>query len=539
MKRLLALIMVLVMAAGTLGCTPKAQSGSAAGKEKVLTLTKEMDLNSMDTQLATDGLSFEAIAATVDGLYSIDKDGSAQPALAEKTEVSDDGKQYTFTLRDAKWSNGTPVTASDFVYGWQRLVNPKSASEYSYMLEVAGVKNAGACAKGEMPPSELGVKATNDKTLVVEMDTVVPFFIKLMTFPCFYPTNQEFVESKGDQYALTPDALLACGPYKLTEWYPGSSFKVVKNETYWDAASVKLDAINFKVVLDSQSAVLEYDSGATDYVRLSGELVEKYKNNPDFSTTLGSYLWYLSINQKKGNLNNLNLDRALSYAFNREQIANAVLRDSSVPANFFVPLKLATGPDGKDFRDTSPKYFTEGKEKAKEYWDKAKAEIGKDQLTIELLFEDSEASKKVAEFMKSEIETTLPGITITLKSQPKKTRLKLMDTGDYEVALTRWGPDYQDPMTYLELFITGGSMNFGSYSDPKYDALIAKCRSGEISLEERWELLKEAEGILLQGGGPIPVYQTGASSLWNPKVTGVINNSVGIPYTYKFADITQ
>lgn len=539
MKRLLACIMILAMVTGTLGCAPKAQEGSAAGKGKVLTLTKEMDLNSMDTQLATDGLSFEAIAATVDGLYSIDKDGAAQPALAEKTEVSADGKQYTFTLRDAKWSNGTPVTAKDFVYGWQRLVNPKSASEYSYMLEVAGVKNAGPCAKGEMAPDQLGVKAVDDKTLVVEMDTVVPFFIKLMTFPCFYPTNQAFVESKGDQYALTPDALLACGPYKLAEWYPGSSFKVVKNETYWDAAAVKLDAINFKVVLDSQSAVLEYDSGATDYVRLSGELVEKYKNNPDFSTTLGSYLWYLSINQKKGDLNNLNLDRALSYAFNREQIANAVLRDSSVPANFFVPLKLATGPDGKDFRESAPKYFTEGKEKAKEYWDKAKAEIGKDQVTIELLFEDSEASKKVAEFMKSEIETTLPGITIALKSQPKKTRLKLMDTGDYEVGLTRWGPDYQDPMTYLELFLTGGSMNFGGYSDLEYDKLIAQCRSGEISLEERWELLKKAEGILMQGGGPIPVYQTGASSLWNPKVTGVINNSVGIPYTYKFADITE
>ncbi len=156
-----------------------------------------------------------------------------------------------------------------------------------------------------------------------------------------------------------------------------------------------------------------------------------------------------------------------------------------------------------------------------------------------MLFEDSESSKKVAEFIKSEIETTLDGVTVVLKSQPKKTRLKLMDKGEYDVCLTRWGPDYQDPMTYLELFVTDASYNYGFYSDAKYDELIAQCKSSDISLEDRWELMKQAEEVLLQGGGPIPVYQTGASNLWNPRVTGVINNSVGVPYTYKYADVIE
>lgn len=540
MKKVLSLVIILALSMSMIGCGGSQQaSGEDVKKEKILTLIKEADLNSMDPQLATDGLSFEAIAATIDGLYYTAEDGSAQPALAEKTEVSEDGLQYTFTIRDAKWSNGDPVTAHDFVYGWRRLADPQLASEYAYMLDVAGVKNGWLCSTGEKPLEELGVKALDDKIFVVELDRVVPFFVKLTTFPSFYPSNQAFVEAQGDQYALTPEAALACGPFKLSEWYPGSSFKVVKNKAYWDADAVKLDAINFKIVLDSQSAVLEYDSGASDYVRLSGELVEKYKDNPNFTTTLGSYLWYLSVNLKKEDLSNINLNKALAYSFNREQIADSVLKDSSVGANYFVPIKLATGPDGKDFRETSPKYFTEGKDAAKEYWDKAKAEIGKDKLTIELLFEDSEASKKVAEFLKAEIETTLAGITIELKSQPKKTRLTLMKAGEYEVCLTRWGPDYQDPMTYLELFVSDGSMNYGGYKDPEYDALIAKCKSGEISLEERWEVMKEAEKILLQGGGPIPVYQTGASNLWNPKVIGAINNSVGVPYTYKYADIIE
>lgn len=545
MKRILAITVIFALVFGMFGCSLNAATaGGDAGKteakkEKILTVTKEADLHTMDTQLATDGLSFEVIASTVNGLYYTDGDGNAVPALAEKTEVSPDGLQYTFTIRDAKWSNGTPVTAHDFVFGWRRLVDPESASEYAYMMEVAGVKNGLDCSTGKKPVEELGVKAIDDKTLVVELDRAIPFFVKLMTFVPFYPSNQAFMEEKGDQYCLTPETTLACGPFKLSEWYPGSSFKLVKNDTYWDKDVVKLDAINFKVVLDSQSAVLEYESKATDYVRLTGEMVEKYRNHPDFTTTLGSYLWFLSVNQKKGDLSNKNLNNALAYAFNREQIANAVLNDSSIEANFFVPVKLATGPDGKDFRDTAPKYFTDGKDKAKEYWEKAKAEIGKDTVTIELLFEDSEASKKVAEFMKAEIETTLEGLTVELKSQPKKTRLKLMDTGDYEVCLTRWGPDYQDPMTFLELFVTDASYNYGSYSDPAYDQLIADCKAGKISLEERWELMKEAEKVLLMGGGPIPVYQTGASTLWNPRVKDVYNYSVGVPYSYKFADIVE
>lgn len=530
MKRVALLLAACVVCVSTL-------CASGAKKGKVLTLVKESDLSSMDAQVATDGLSFEVIAATMEGLYATGANGSTQPALAKKAAVSKDGLKYTFTLRDAKWSNGAPVTAKDFVYAWRRLVNPKLASDYAFMMGIAGVKNADACASGKKPVTDLGISAPDNKTFVVELEMAVPFFPSLMSFPSFYPANQAFVESKGDQYALTPDATLACGPFKLSEWYHGSSFKVVRNPGYWDSGAVKLDAINFKVVLDSQSAVLEYESHAADYVRLTGELVEKYKNRNDFTSTLGSYLWYLNVNLKKGDLRNKNLDNALAYAFDRTKIANLVLRDSSRAANYFVPAALATGPDGKDFRATAPKYFTEGKGKAKEYWTKAKAELGKSTEKIELLYEDSEASKKVAEFLKAEIETTLPGVTIDLKSQPKKTRLKLMQGGEYEIGLTRWGPDYQDPMTFLDLFVTGGAMNFGGYSDPAYDKLVAVCSSGKLSLKERWETMKKAEGVLLKGNGPIPVYQTGASMLWNPKVGGYINNAVGVPFTYKYTYI--
>ena len=481
MKKIIILVLLIALVLPAAGCGGGEEVAvEVEKKEKVLTLTKNSDLNSMDAELATDGFSFEAIAATVDGLYSIEADGSALPALAEKTEISEDGLIYTFTIRDAVWSNGSPVTAHDFVYGWQRLANPESASEYSYMLDVAGVKNGWPVASGDMPVEELGVKALDEKTFVVELDRVVPFFIKLMAFPSFFPCNEEFVNECGDEYALSTETTLACGPYKMDEWYPGSSFKLVKNETYYDADKVKLDAIEFKIMLDSQSAVLEYESGTTDYVRLTGELVEKYKNNPDYEISVGSYLWFLSVNLDKGDLGNKNLNLAIANAYNREQVAEYVLKDGSIPGHFMIPVKLASGPDGKDFRETTKEYFTEGKEEAKKYWEAAKQELGKDETSFELLFEDSESSKKVAEFLKSEIETTLEGVTVNLKSQPKKTRLKLMDKGEYEVCLTRWGPDYQDPMTYLELFVTGASYNYGGYSDPRYDEIIEKCKSGNL-----------------------------------------------------------
>ena len=536
-KMVLSTLFVLGLLSGCGGSKEAAptEAKKEAVKSNIVTIANDVELSSMDTGLATDGTSFEAIASVLEGLYQLDGAGNTIPGMAVKEEISEDGKVRTFTLRDAKWSDGQPVTANDFVFAWRRLANPKTASEYAYMIGVAGVKNAEAVMSGEKPITELGITAVDDKTLKVELDYPVPFFDQLAAFPPFYPIREDFYDKYKEQYALTPEAILSNGPFKMVEWNQGANYTMVKNDQYYDADKVKIDGLNFQVVKDAQSAMVAFDQGNVDYVKLTGEMVDQYKESPEFMNTLGGYLWFVSPNQKVPGLENANLRRALALSFDKEQIAEHLLKDGSIAANFAVPVKLAVGPDGKDFRETTPSYLNVDKAKAKEYYEKAKQELGKDKFAYELVFEDTEASKKVAEYLKSEIETNLPGMTINLKQQPKKARLQLMQNGVYELGLTRWGPDYADPMTYLDMWITGASYNFGSWTSKEYDKLIFDASKGDLTGKpvERWEALKQAEKVCMDDAAIFPVYQTGSAVMIKKDLTGFEFHSVGVPTIYK------
>lgn len=538
MKKYAKFLMIFVFSIVTLAaCSDNSESSG-----KVLKVAKDVELASMDQHIATDGLSFEVIAATIEGLYTVDADGNAVPAIAESYDLSEDGLTYTFHLRkEAKWSNGDPVTANDFVYAWQRLVDPNTASEYAFIMDVAGVENAAAINAGEVSLEELGVKAVDDYTLEVHLALPVPYFLQLMTFPSFFPLNESFVTEKGDDYAQSPEGLLANGPFKMTEWTQGHSFKVEKNDSYYDKENVKLDGIEYKIMKDAQTAALEFDSGNMDIVRLTGEIVDLYKENDAFKLIHEGYLWYMSPNEEVPELQNVNLRQALGRAVNKEQLTETVLNDGSTVADFIVPVSLATGPDGKDFRDTSANdYMTYDVAVAQQYWEKAKQELGIDSLTLELLFEDTDALKKCAEFIQSELQTNLPGLTIELKSQPKKNRLELMRAGDYQLGITRWGPDYADPTTYLDMFITGSANNYPNYSSEAYDTLMERIDKGDLvyDVEARWEAMKEAEELLIaQDAAALPMYQQGNTYLINPKVSGVETHSVGVPFIYKNATI--
>ena len=253
----------------------------------------------------------EHTANFVDGLLEHDRYGQLVGAIAESYDLSEDGLTYTFHLReDAKWSNGDAGTANDFVYAWRRLVNPNTASEYAFIMDVAGVKNAAAINAGEASLEELGVKAVDDYTLEVSLDLPVPYFLQLMTFPSFYPLNEAFVTEKGTDYAQSPEGLLANGPFKMTEWTQGHSFKVEKNDAYYDKDNVNLDAIEYKIMKDAQTAALEFDSGNMDIVRLSGEIVDLYKDNEAFTLIHEGYLWYIAPNEEVEELQNVNLRQA-------------------------------------------------------------------------------------------------------------------------------------------------------------------------------------------------------------------------------------
>lgn len=572
-KAALAILTALSMMAGLAGCggsgaSPTDGSGAATaagesqapaesadgGADKAegtgtsdLNIMLETPVQSLDPQQATDGTSFEVIADYTDGLMQMDADGQAVPAIAETYDLSDDGLTYTFHLRDAKWSNGEPVTAADFVFAWQRAVDPAVASEYAYMLsDIGQIKNAAEIIAGSKDKSELGVTAVDDKTLEVQLNVPVSYFLSLMYFPTFYPVNQAFFESCGDTFATSPETTLSNGAFTMDAYEPAATaFHLTKNEDYWDAARVKLPGLNYQVIQDSQQALMSYQTGDLDMTLVNGEQVDQVKEDPEFITIGAGYLWYVSPNMDAvPELANLNVRLALTSAIDREAITADVLKDGSAPTYTAVPMQFAAGPDGSDFSEDQAKFSDVcafDAAKAAEYWTKGLEELGITELTLDMIVDADDAPQKVAQVLKEQWETTLPGLSVNLTVEPKKQRVEDMQNGDFQLGLTRWGPDYADPMTYLGMWITDNPNNYGLWSNPEYDGIIAECTTGDLCTdpEGRWARLYDAEKLVMDEAVIFPLYTQCNAEMMSAKVSGVEFHPVALNRVYKNAAKAQ
>ena len=528
--------------AASAGATTTAANGSSASGTSDLNVMLETPVEALDPQQAVDGTSFEVIADYTDGLYQMDKDGEAVPALAADTQISEDGLSYTFKIRDdAKWSNGEPVTAQDFVFAWQRAVDPKVASEYAYMLsDVGQIKNAAEIIAGKKDKSELGVTAVDDKTLKVELNVQVPYFLGLMYFPTFYPVNQKFFESCGDTFATSPETTLSNGAFILDSYEPAATtLHLKKNPDYYDAKRVKLTGINYQVIQDSQQALMSYQTGAVDTTLVNGEQVDQVKDDPTFHAIAAGYLWYVVPNiSKVKELSNLNVRLAMTMAINRESITTGVLKDGSIPTYTAVPIDFATGPDGSDFAGDQKKFENVCKfdaTAAADYWKKGLGELGVSSISLNMIVDADDAPQKVAQVLKEQWETTLPGLTVNLVVEPKKQRVQDMQDGNFEVALTRWGPDYADPMTYLGMWGTGNSNNYGEWSNADYDAILAACTTGDLAMDAagRWAKLLDGEKIVMDNAVIFPLYTQSNAQMISSKVTGIDYHPVALNRVYK------
>ena len=283
--------------------------------------------------------------------------------------------------------------------------------------------------------------------------------------------------------------------------------------------------------------MLSYQNGDVDLATLAGEQVDQFKSDAEFKNIMEGYLWYISPNLKVAGLENKNLRMALALSYDKEAIVNNILKDGSVVADYAIPKALATGPDGKDFRETADTYLSSDKKKALEYYEKAKQELGKDSFTYKMVVEDTESAQNVAQFIQSEIQTNLPGVTIQLEVLPKKNRVDRMQNGEFELGLTRWGPDYADPMTYLDMWVTNNPNNYGFWSNTEYDKTIDSAKKGELALDQkaRWEALKGTEKTVMDDAVIFPVYQKGSAVMIKSNVSGVDFHSVGVPRIYKNA----
>ncbi|UXH45729.1 peptide ABC transporter substrate-binding protein [Rossellomorea vietnamensis] len=549
MKKKFSFLLVLLLALSTFlaACggdkkTEGNEEGSGAGgsdekKEQVLNLIESSEIPSMDSTLATDSVSFNVMNNVFEGLYRLgENDEPVLGMAAEEPQVSEDGKTYTFKIRDAKWSNGDPVTANDFVYSWQKALNPDTGAEYAYIMY--DIKNAAKVNAGEVPVEELGVKATDDKTLEIQLETPVPYFKALLSFATFYPQNQKFVEEQGDKFGLEADTVVYNGPFTLSEWKHEQSFKLSKNDSYWDAENVKLKEVNFNIVKDTATGVNLYETNKADIAGLSAEFVDKYKSDENFKTRAETSVFFLRLNQGNEVLKNVNARKAIDSAYDKKGMVDVLLNNGSMPAYYLVPKDFVTGPDGTEYREAVGDFGGFDAKKAADYWAKAKEELGKDSIELELLNYDSDSSKKIGEFLKEQLEQNLEGLTVKIKAQPFKQKLELESKGQYDFSFAGWGPDYPDPMTFVDMFVTDGAHNQMGYSNPEYDKKIEQAK-GELldDLDARWQAMVDAEKILFDDQAISPMYQAGVSYLERPYVKNVLRHSFGADNSYKWASI--
>ena len=529
-------------------------SASAAGKYAGIMLGT--NVMSLDTNLATDGDSFEVIADCIDGLTQMDADGAAVPALAESWDISDDGMTWTFHLRDAKWSNGDPVTANDFAFAWKLAMTANV--EYGYMFDssVGCVKNADAILYDGADPDTLGVTAADDKTLVVELEAPVSFFASLMYFPTCYPLNEAFYSSLDEgTYGTSQYTFLSNGAYLLEDYTPGAaSFTLVKNPDYWDAGRVNIEGLKYQVVGSSDNALTAFRSGTLDLVSVSGSQVpaaqadEKLASN--IKVTGAGYMWYLSFSQTEANANggqlaNANLRLAITNAIDRESLVENYVMDGSIPTFTCVhPQFAASATTGEDFSADQTRFAdvcSYDVEKAQAYLAAAKTELGADEFTFTMIYGNNEGDEvsKVAQAIKEEVEANLPGVTLNLQAMSKAERLDKMQNDNYDVALTRWGPDYADPMTYLGMWITDNANNYGFWSNADYDQLIKDCTTGAYvtDYDARWAALYEAETLVMNDAVIAPLYTKSQANLIADRFSGIEFHPVALNRVYKNATL--
>ncbi|HET7616199.1 MAG TPA: peptide ABC transporter substrate-binding protein, partial [Bacillales bacterium] len=525
-----------------------AESGDQSNRAdtQILQLASDGDISTMDVNHATDGVSLRALEEVRSGLMRLDVKGNPIPDMAAaKPKISKDQTIYTFTLReDAKWSNGDPVTAQDFVYSWKKEVSKDTAAEYAYIFASAGIKNA---AKIMNPDSDLynkvdklGIKAIDKHTLQVTLERPIPFFLSLLSFPTFFPKNEKVAKKYGAHYATEPDKMVYNGPFTMTDWNHGEGWTFEKNPKYWDAKNIQLSKVQYKITKDISTRIKLYQSGKLDYTNLNSDYINQFKGKSDLHTgVLGPSMVFLRLNEKNPVLDNEDVRDAIYNAINRKNLVKFLLKDGSAPAHYLVGKDFATLPNGEDFRSAHPTINKHSLKWAKNKWNKGLKEVGKTSVKLELLIYDDSTNKKIAQYIAAQLEKNLPGMKITLNTQPLNQFLKVEGSGNYDISLGSWGPDYPDPMSDLDMWVTGGPFNRTGYSNKTFDQLIHKAKHLGAQPAKRMKVMQKAEKILLEDAPVIPLYQPAFAYLQKPYVKQFLVDRPGPNNDWTYTFLTQ
>jgi len=513
-------------------------SGEAGGK--VLTIAREIPSDTVNYLINSAANNSQIIANFSEGLMTYNKEGKLTGGLAESWEHKDN--VYTFKLRDnLKWSNGTPITAADFVFGWQTIATLPEAP-YSYFM--TDLQNGEAVVNLEKPASELGVKALSDTSLEVTLVQDRVYILEMLAHTTFLPLNEAFYNEVGaDNYGTSPDTLIASGPFKLTDYNPSAEYTLTKNPNYWNAGIVNLDKVITRVIKESATQDTLYQNNELDVVEVPANLYDKYVGKSEVVDIPSARLYYFYLSGNTGTpapaLANADFRNAVGYAINKEMIATNVFKDGTKALDYLIPTDFADvngqsyraftgeGVDGKYKFDVS---------KAQEYLTKAKAVLPADSLSFKISYPEKEENRRVFENIQSQVEANLPGVKVTLESIPGQTYFPELAKLATPSGYAGWAPDYNDVATYFQIFTPGNSLNYSDYNSPEY-ARLYEAAQAEKDVMKRAELFKQAEQILIDDNVIIPLAQRGKRYAVKERVKGFNFNSISPEIDFRYITV--
>lgn len=529
-KLLLLMTLILAFSSVLAACGANNNNESAnngdAGKPKdqVFRMNLASEPPTLDPGLSQDNTSNTIINAVFEGLVRKGEDGTELPVVAESWDISEDGLKYVFHLRqDAKWSNGDPVTANDFEYAWKRVLDPNltPASPYTYQLYY--IKNAEAYNGGDIKDaSEVGVKATDDYTLEVTLENPTPYFLSLMSFQTYFPVHSSI--EGNPQWATKPDTLIGNGPFKVSQMVKGQKIELVKNDQYWDTESIKLEKVEMSIVNSAATELASYRNNELDYAghptgNIPTDQLNAVKNE------LGDQLeikgiattYYYVFNTTEEPFNNVNIRKAFSMAIDRNAIVEKITQGGQLPAFGFVPPGIK-GENDEYRNEVSDAYFEDNLEEAKKLLEQGMSEEGYTTLPEVTIIHNSDDNHKRIALAIADMWKNNLGANVKVQNQEWGVFLKNRDDLNYQVARSGWGADYNDPMSFIDMWVSNSGNNDAGFNNEEYDQLVRGAYTTNDNAE-RMELMAQAEKILVEENQVImPIYYYSSVSLIKPWV---------------------
>lgn len=550
MKKLLALLLAGLMAVAAAGCSSApASSGDDSATDSGSSTTSEAtgtsnfagtpdegmvtvdlraeppDLNPITT---TDAASADILRETTAGLMKLDENDQPVNDLAEDYTVSEDGCTYTFTIRkDAKWNNGDPVTAHDFVFSYLTGMSKDGGGNYAFIL-YNNIKNGDKYYAGECKAEDVGVKAVDDYTLEVTFNTPLAYALHLFAFQTYLPVNEKIYEaagknsSGGSLYNSEPDLMGYNGPYYVESWTHNTELVLAKNPDYYNADDIKIEKIKYTMMKDSNARMNAYQGGQVDCINLTADQIDQMKSmNEPIHTYVDNGNWYFQFNLQTPALQSAKVRKALGDAIDPQSYIDNVLRDGSELANGLVPTSINGANGGKyvDGREDLMDHDTAG---AKALFDEGLKELNltADDVKLTYVCDDTSRAQTEAAYFQQQWKEVL-GIDVDISPMAFEARLDAMTNGNFDIVFAGWSPDYNDAMTYLDMFMKDNGNNYGKYDNPEYDDLLNQAME-EKDAAKRQEILHQAETILIQEDYVVyPIYFSVINYVCSNKLSGM------------------